>query len=943
MSSIPAIDNHDFPIPETTPQPKVQPKQASSSWEIPKLNDLRIPFAAILTFYGILGVTLLGFNRTPWQLLFIVASGSLLDMGLARVLHGRKIIPLSAYISCCSIGLLLNYAHSSWILILPVFLTIASKYILTFNGRHVFNPSLFGLAACLLFTNEVITAAPAYQWAGGDIGMTAFVVMAAVMLFVLKVGRTALIVSFLVTYLLQTLLRAYIMRHHLPPEMLIIGTFSAPSFFIFTFYMMTDPGTSPKTRAGQIAIGVGVALLDLVLHFKESVFTFFYAAFAIQCGKFFFLHFRALWQEGLGARFQAAFAPSRLKTVGLVGGMGLGLVACDQYMTLPGAESVDVDFKMHKLDPLKHGFETEMGDLFNEVDPRIKHVAKWVMSVGDAVAIGDYDNDGYMDMFLTQPLKADQYRATLYRNKGDLTFDAIQLPAMERFRTDYKNAGLPSGATFVDYDGDGDQDLAIAVGWGRSILLQNQLIETGAPDFKDVSADVGLDAHTVSLGMSFMDVNQDASLDLLLTNALTTHLTLYDEPTEFNVFKLPEPEFEGDRRMLHFMHNGWHNADNGGSNDLYLGEPDGTFTKLTNKHTGINETRWSLAAATADFNVDGKTDVYIANDFGPDNLYLNRDNGRFESIKGRLFGDIGRDTYKGMNATTADFDRNGMPDIYISNVHHSLQAEGSLLWMTYPGETAETPSFIDEATRRGALNERRFGWGADAGDLNNDGWIDIVQANGMVDDSLDHRYTEGRKDYWYVNQKLMQSGPEIHTYADMWGDIRGRITYPNEARRAYLNMGETGEFFFIDIAEKLGIDDPDNSRGVAMADFDNDGDLDLVVTNQHRVTSVYQSDLRQVKGEASHFVGLNLVGNGVDTHRSALGTRVKLRYKNASGEFVEQFAELSALSGFSSQGDPRIHFGLGTYDGSVEATIYWYGAKPETVSLSADAYYTLEQ
>ena len=87
-----------------------------------------------------------------------------------------------------------------------------------------------------------------------------------------------------------------------------------------------------------------------------------------------------------------------------------------------------------------------------------------------------------------------------------------------------------------------------------------------------------------------------------------------------------------------------------------------------------------------------------------------------------------------------------------------------------------------------------------------------------------------------------------------------------------------------------------------MADFDNDGDLDLVVTNQHRVTSVYQSDLRQVKGEASHFVGLNLVGNGVDTHRSALGTRVKLRYKNASGEFVEQFAELSALSGFSKPG-----------------------------------------
>ena len=128
------------------------------------------------------------------------------------------------------------------------------------------------------------------------------------------------------------------------------------------------------------------------------------------------------------------------------------------------------------------------------------------MSVGDAVAIGDYDNDGYMDMFLTQPLEADQYRATsstAIKATSPLMQFSFQPWSVSAFG-DYKNAGLPSGATFVDYDGDGDQDLAVAVGWGRSILLQNQLVETGAPDFKDVSADVGLDAHTVSLGMSFM-------------------------------------------------------------------------------------------------------------------------------------------------------------------------------------------------------------------------------------------------------------------------------------------------------------------------------------------------------------------------------------------------------------------------------------------------------
>src|SRR5690606_14752357 len=109
---------------------------------------------------------------------------------------------------------------------------------------------------------------------------------------------------------------------------------------------------------------------------------------------------------------------------------------------------------------------------------------------------------------------------------------------------------------------------------------------------------------------------------------------------------------------------------------------------------------WSLAVGTADLNRDGWTDMYIANDFGPDELYLNRGGQRFESIKGKLFADVGRDTYKGMNVSVADFDRNGWLDVYVSNVHHALQAEGSLLWMTRPTADPFRPSFTDEATAR---------------------------------------------------------------------------------------------------------------------------------------------------------------------------------------------------------------------------------------------------
>ena len=900
-------------------------------WEVPTSKDPRLPFAALLATYAILGFTLLGFNRQWWQMALIVGSGCALEVVFSWTFTKRKVVPLSAFISCTSLGILLNYSHHSWVLFFPVFLTIGSKYLLTFQGRHVFNPSMFGVSMSLLLSHELITAAPAYQWAGGSLTMSIFIATGALMLFVFRVGKGPLVLSFLLFYGLQTALRAYLMRHHLPWQTLVLGTLESPPFFLFTFYMITDPATSPKTVRGQVLLALALTVIDGLLHFRESVYTFFYAALTVGAARFVFLHLRELGR-GKGARLKALFDFDSFKRVSILGGLGLTMLSAWTFALSPYDAPADVGFKLVPIPFTQSGLGSTMGKTLEQVDPRLLHVAKWILSVGDAVATSDVDGDGRLDLLVTHPLAVAQDRVGLYLNRGDFHFERVPLPALESLMNDPWTHGMAGGAAFIDDDGDGDQDLLLSVAFGKTRLLRNRLKETGTLSFEDASVQSGLDAHTVSLGATFFDFDNDGVLDLYVLNALTTHLPGYEQPTPLNVFKLPPPAFEGDRRALKFMHNGWHDADNGGKNQLYRGNGDGTYTRLDQDAFGMPETHWSLAVGTQDFNHDGFTDLYVASDFGPDDLYLNEGGKHFRRVQGSRFGDIGNDTYKGMNVSIADFDHNGFGDIYVSNVHHALQSEGSLLWMVSASKDPFVPDFTDEATQRGALNERRFAWGAAAGDLNLDGWDDLVQANGMVDDRLDRRELDTRRhDYWYVNQKLMQSGPEIHTYADRWGDIRGRDLYPNEARRAYLNRGLAGPGTFVDVAKQLGIDAPDNSRGVLLADLDDDGDLDVLITNQHAPLSLYRNTLRDGPNKP-HFLGLSLTG-AEPTNHAAIGTRVTV---------LGQTKEKQVMAGFAAQADPRLLFGLGAdAPAEVEVTIAWHNGPTETRRLAIDRYHAI--
>jgi hypothetical protein len=269
-------------------------------------------------------------------------------------------------------------------------------------------------------------------------------------------------------------------------------------------------------------------------------------------------------------------------------------------------------------------------------------------------------------------------------------------------------------------------------------------------------------------------------------------------------------------------------------------------------------------------------------------------------------------------------------------VHHPLQAEGSLLWMNRGEDGNGNPILVDEASARNVLNEDRFGWGAAIGDLNNRGWLDIVQANGHIDDSLDRQHASC-PDYWYINAKLMQSPPEIFTYADQWGDLRGACIWPNEPARVYYNRGAGARPQFVDVAALTGLSRGANSRGVALVDLDNSGRLDAVITNQFAAPEVY----RNVSEESSFdWIGLRLVGNGAVCNAGAIGSTVRVETAGEPG----QMAETQAVTGFSAQGDSRVRFGLGRSTGrDATVSVRWCGQAETRYQVPANVYTTIRQ
>ena len=499
-----------------------------------------------------------------------------------------------------------------------------------------------------------------------------------------------------------------------------------------------------------------------------------------------------------------------------------------------------------------------------------------IETMGSGCGWIDYDQNGLLDLYLVNGAATRLYapkhalRSTFYRNNGDGTFTDVTIEA------GVAGEGLfGMGVAVGDYDNDGFPDLLV-LGYGRSILYHNN----GDGTFTDVTNRAGVgNVDRWGSSAAWFDYDNDGLLDLVIANYV-------DWSPERNLWC-------GDKGpgLRSYCHP-----------DVYHGEPptlyhnngDGTFTDVSGRSgVGIKPGN-GLGVVTFDYDNDGWQDIFIANDHMPNFLFHNNRDGTFQEIGYSAGVAVGIDGQfeAGMGTDAADTTGSGRLDLIVTHLDQQL----ARLYQNVGGGNFE------DATFRSKISYATFhlsGFGTRLMDYDNDGARDVFIANGHVLDNI-HRY---RAETTYAEPKLM--------------------------------FRNTGHGTFQNVSAQLGSDFqlPRVSRGAAIADFDNDGDLDILVSNNGQPAQLLRND----GGNVNHWLQLHLIGTR--SNRDAVGARVKI----IAGDLVLYDERKGGMSYQSAQ-DPRLHFGLGQRRTVEEVEIRWpSGELTRLTNLKSDQILAVEE
>ncbi len=534
------------------------------------------------------------------------------------------------------------------------------------------------------------------------------------------------------------------------------------------------------------------------------------------------------------------------------------------------------------------------------LDPKLAHIMPQVASMGAAVSVVDVDADGLSDLYVTN--SGEGSKNTLFRNRGDGTFedvaDRLGVADMNRPET-----GVSMGAVWGDYDNDGFEDLFL-YRWGRSELLHND----GGRAFTRVTDAAGLPAWgNINTGL-WLDFDRDGDLDLFMGG-------YYSESV--NLWKL------ADTKM---MPESFEYANNGGRKYLFENLGGGRFAEVSER-VGLVSRRWALAAVAADVRGTGYPDIFIANDYGVSELFVN-EAGRFREV-GRDAG-VGFAPKSGMNATVGDVLNQGRFAIYVSNIsEEGILLQGNNLWVP-TGRAGSVPTFENLARPMG-VDLGGWSFGAQFGDLNNDGYLDIYLVNGYVSASR-------QESYWYDFSKVAGGHEIVISDARNWPAMGSRSLAGYQQKKVWISDG-AGRM--VDVAQMVGATDRYDGRSVALADLGNRGALDVIVANQRGPLLMYRNEVAADRA----WVAFDLVGScrtprpssgsGVAqvascSNRSAIGAQVTVHW---SGQ--QQLQEVLGGSGFCAQNQRRLHFGLGAGGSAEKAVVRWPSGKIQELTRPA--------
>ena len=502
-----------------------------------------------------------------------------------------------------------------------------------------------------------------------------------------------------------------------------------------------------------------------------------------------------------------------------------------------------------------------------------EHQNKYLLeTTGCGVAFYDYDNDGWLDIFLVNGTRLEGFprgqepTSHLFKNNRDGTFTDVTA------RSGLARSGWGQGVCVGDYDNDGFDDLFVTY-YGKNVLYHNN----GDGTFTDVSEKAGVAGSKTrwGTGCAFVDYDCDGHLDLFVANYIDLDLATAPVPESGPCLYKGVMVACGPPGLM------------GGKNILYRNNGDGTFTDVSDS-SGILEANgtFGLGVLTADFDNDGWPDIYVANDSTASALYQNKKNGKFVDVgmeAGCVLSPDGK-PQAGMGVSAADYDLDGNLDIVKTNF------------------AGDTPSLyhnrghwnFEDTTFSAGLgaHTQYLGWGCGFFDLDNDGWPDILLSNGHVYPEVEQLKTEAG----YAQRKLV-----------------------------YKNL-RNGRFEDVSYQAGSGISTAVAARGCAFGDFDNDGDIDVVVNTVNDYPQLLRCDSKL----ENNWIKVKTVGT--KSNRSGIGARLKCVTRPPDEKTPhQQIDEVRSGGSYISQNDLRIHFGLGKAEKVELLEIRWPSGRLETL------------